>query len=47
MLYADIIVDISSENVDRTFEYMIPEELEGSIKCGSQVIIPFGRGKEK
>ena len=47
MRYADIIVDISSDNVDRPFEYMIPEELEESIKCGSQVLIPFGKGKRK
>ena len=45
--YADVIVDISSENVDRPFEYIIPQELEGSVRCGSQVIIPFGAGSRK
>ena len=46
-MYADIIVDISHEKVDRPFEYIIPEGLEGEIKCGSQVIIPFGKGNRK
>ena len=47
MKYADVIVDISHENVDRPFEYMIPEELEQEICCGSQVIIPFGKGNRR
>ncbi len=40
--YADIIIDISHEAVDRTFQYIIPEELEDSIEVGMQVSVPFG-----
>ena len=47
MKYADVIVDISHENVDRPFEYIIPEELESRIRCGSLVSIPFGKGNRK
>ena len=43
--YADIIIDISHEAVDRTFQYIIPEELQGSIEIGQQVLVPFGNGK--
>ncbi|MDE7013292.1 MAG: primosomal protein N', partial [Kineothrix sp.] len=42
--FADIIIDISHEKLDRTFQYMIPEELMGKIKIGSCVSIPFGKG---
>ena len=42
--YADIIIDISHEAIDRTFQYRIPEELEGQIRMGMCVSIPFGRG---
>ena len=42
--FADIIIDISHEAIDRTFQYLIPEELEGRIRVGTQVLIPFGRG---
>ena len=42
--YADIIIDISTKNVDRVFQYRIPERLEGKIHVGSQVLIPFGKG---
>ena len=42
--YADIIIDISHEAVDRSFQYIIPEQLEDCIDIGSPVDIPFGKG---
>ncbi len=44
MLYADIIIDISHEQLDRTFQYKVPEEMEAAIRVGSPVVIPFGKG---
>lgn len=41
-MYADIIVDISLEKLDRTFQYHIPEELLNKIRVGTIVEIPFG-----
>ena len=43
-LYASIIIDISHENVDRTFQYRIPEGLLSDIRIGTQVSVPFGNG---
>jgi primosomal protein N' (replication factor Y) len=43
-LYADVIIDISHEAIDRAFQYRIPEELANDIKIGCQVNIPFGKG---
>lgn len=40
--YADVIVDISSGKLDRTFQYKIPEELRGGVKPGTPVKVPFG-----
>nr|WP_066717847.1 primosomal protein N' [Clostridium sp. Marseille-P299] len=42
--YADIIVDISSEHLDKTYQYSIPEELKSVAVIGAPVIIPFGKG---
>lgn len=42
--YADIIIDISHEAIDKTFQYIIPEELENTIETGMQVRVPFGQG---
>ncbi len=43
-MYASIIIDISHEKVDKTFQYRIPKELEDQVKVGTQVQIPFGTG---
>ncbi len=42
--YANVIVDISIEKLDRPFTYEIPEKLEGIVEIGKQVNIPFGKG---
>ena len=42
--YADIIIDISHEAIDRTFQYIIPDELIEQIEIGMMVIVPFGQG---
>lgn len=40
--YANIIVDISHEKLDKTFQYLIPEELQDEVCVGVLVDIPFG-----
>lgn len=42
--YANIIVDISHEKVDRPFQYRIPERLRPFLQVGMSVNIPFGMG---
>ncbi len=42
--YASIIIDISHENVDRVFQYRIPENMISGIRIGTQVLVPFGAG---
>ncbi len=44
-MYANIIIDISHEKLDRTFQYRIPERLLAEITAGVQVLIPFGNSK--
>ena len=45
--YANIIVDISHEKLDKTFQYKIPEPLKEVLEIGMQVMIPFGKGSRK
>ena len=42
--YANIIVDISHEKVDRPFQYKIPDGLKGKLEEGMCVHVPFGMG---
>lgn len=43
-MYADIIVDITHEKLDKVFQYRIPSHLEGELSVGMEVRVPFGRG---
>lgn len=42
--YANIIIDISHEKVDRPFQYKIPDGLKGKLEEGMCVQVPFGMG---
>ena len=46
-MYADIIVDITHEKLDKIFQYNIPSNLEGKLFVGEEVIIPFGKGNKE
>lgn len=46
-MYANIIIDISHEKVDKPFQYKIPEALDSEIQVGVQVRIPFGKGNHE
>ena len=43
-MFADIIVDISVEALDKTYQYIVPKRLESEIRIGTPVQVPFGRG---
>lgn len=43
-LYANCCVDITLEELDRPFQYRIPDELRDKVKVGVMVKAPFGRG---
>ena len=47
MIYADVIVDISHEKLDRSFQYRVPKEMEAEIQVGMVVSIPFGNGNRE
>ena len=45
-VYADIIVDITHEKLDRPFQYRIPEHLAEEVRVGTQVQVPFGNANK-
>lgn len=46
-MYANVIIDISHEKVDKTFQYKIPDFMKDEIRTGVQVRIPFGKGNHE
>ena len=41
-MVAKVLVELSNKNIDKTFDYIIPKDLEKDIKIGIRVKIPFG-----
>lgn len=46
-MVAEIIINSVAKVLNRSFDYIIPEELEPEIKIGSRVFVPFGRQKKE
>lgn len=42
---AEVVVEVPAKNVDRRFDYLIPEQLNEQVQLGSRVIVPFGSRK--
>lgn len=42
-MIAKVLVELSNKNIDRTFDYIVPKELESDIKIGIRVKVPFAR----
>ena len=41
----NVLVELSNRNVDKTFSYNVPQEMEQRIKKGIRVKVPFGNNK--
>ncbi len=46
-LYANIIIDISLEKLDKTFQYLVPEDMQDKLSEGMRVNVPFGKGNRQ
>ncbi len=42
-MIAGVLVEISNKNVDKIFDYKIPDDLISDIRVGIRVLVPFGR----
>ena len=36
-----VLVELSNKNIDRTFDYIVPKDLEEKVKIGIRVKVPF------
>ncbi|MER2262870.1 MAG: primosomal protein N' [Psychrobacillus sp.] len=44
-MIVEVIVDVAAYPIDRPFDYIVPEHLEGLVERGSRVHVPFGNRK--
>ncbi len=47
MKYAKVAVELTNFSFDKEFDYIIPPELEASVKKGCRVTVPFGQSNKK
>ena len=38
-----VLVELSNKNIDRIFEYHVPDEFTSEMKVGIRVLVPFGK----
>lgn len=41
-MYAEVLIEYNAKTIDKSFTYLIPEELKNELKVGMKVIVPFG-----
>ena len=44
-MFADVLVELKAKQIDKTFTYLIPNNLIEDIQIGKRVLVPFGRQK--
>ena len=47
MKYAEIIINSNAKDLNRTFDYIIQDEIEDEVKIGTRVLVPFGNSKSQ
>lgn len=44
-MFADVLVELKAKKIDKTFTYLIPDNLKDKVKVGIRVLVPFGSQK--
>ena len=42
--FAEVIIDIAYNKLDRPFTYKVPDRMQKTLQTGSLVLVPFGKG---
>lgn len=45
-MFAEVIINSNARALNKTFDYIVPKDLEENIKLGARVFVPFGNGKK-
>ena len=45
-MIAEVILNSNSKQLNRVFDYQIPEDIASKVKIGSRVLVPFANRKE-
>ncbi len=42
-MYASVIIEYNVKSLDKTFDYIIPDNIKNTLKVGHKVLVPFGK----
>lgn len=45
-MYAEVIINSNAKDLNRIFDYIVPKDMEDTIKIGARVFVPFGKGSK-
>ena len=45
-MYAEVIINSNAKDLNRIFDYIVPINIEETIKIGARVFVPFGKGSK-
>ncbi len=45
-MYAEVIINSNAKDLNRIFDYIVPINMENTIKIGARVFVPFGKGSK-
>ena len=43
-MFAAVLINTNAKELNRVFDYIVPEEMIGTILVGCRVFVPFGKG---
>lgn len=45
-MIVEVIISSNAKDLNKVFDYNVPDKFKGTIKIGSKVLVPFGRAKK-
>lgn len=46
-MIAEVIVNSTAKSLNKTYDYIVPKDMEKMLKIGTRIFVPFGKQKEK
>lgn len=46
-MIAEVIINSTAKSLNKTYDYIVPKEMEKILKIGARIFVPFGKQKEK
>ena len=44
-MFAEVLINSTAKELNKTFDYIVPKSIEDNVKVGARVFVPFGRSK--